>query len=51
MSQEREGKRAPPVKEIDSNTPVEEAPRTNTGVKIDDPEEIEAADEEEDKKT
>ncbi len=39
MSKEREGKGTPSAKE--SNEPVEEVPRTNTGVKIDNPEEME----------
>ena len=51
MSEEREGKGVPPVKKSEENTPVEKVPRTNTGVKIDNPEEMEAAGEEEDKGT
>lgn len=35
------------VKESEENTPVEEVPRTNTGVKIDNPEEMEDAGKEE----
>ena len=32
-----------PVKESDETRPVEEVPRTNTGVEIDNPEEMEEA--------
>jgi hypothetical protein len=47
MSEEREGKGILPVKKSESNKPIEEVPRTNTGVKIDNPEELEAEGEEE----
>lgn len=39
----KEGKEREPVKESDEITPVEEVPRTNTGVEIDNPEEMEEA--------
>lgn len=47
MSEEREGKGTLPIKKSESNTPIEEVPRTNTGVKIDNPKELEAESEEE----
>ncbi|MEO9294206.1 MAG: hypothetical protein ABI347_01235 [Nitrososphaera sp.] len=43
---EKEGKQVPPVNKGEENMPVEEVPRTNTGVKIDNPEEMEQAGEE-----
>lgn len=43
---EKEGKQVPQVSKSEKNTPVEEVPRTNTGVKIDNPEEMEEAGEE-----
>lgn len=43
---EKEGKQVPSVSKSEENTPVEEVPRTNTGVKIDNPAEMEEAGEE-----
>lgn len=43
---EKEGKQVPPVSESEENTPVQEVSRTNTGVKIDNPAEMEEAGEE-----
>ncbi len=40
---EKEGKEVPFVKKSKESVPVEEVPRTNTGVKIDNPEEMEEA--------
>lgn len=43
---EKEGKQVPFVKKSKESVPVDEVPRTNTGVKIDNPEEMEEAGEE-----
>ena len=50
MSEQREGKGTPSVKKNESNTPVEEVPRTNTGVEIDNPEKMESPNENEGEK-
>ena len=42
----KEGKENMPVAESDEVRPVEEVPRTNTGVEIDNPEEMKEAGEE-----
>ena len=40
---EKEGKQVPPVSKSEENTPVQEVPRTNTGVKIDNQADMEEA--------
>jgi hypothetical protein len=43
---EKEGKQVPSVTKSEKNTTVEKVPRTNTGVEIDNPEEMEEVGEE-----
>ena len=43
---EKEGKQVPSAGKSEKNMPVEEVPRTNTGVKIDNPRQMEEVEEE-----